>query len=53
MTNDLLQSPTVVLFDLMNPYLVRFFDIDERDPLPIIRMVFAFGSPTPVVQVID
>jgi hypothetical protein len=45
-------TPNVLLFDLMNPYLVRFFDIGEKDPLPIIRMVFAFGSRTPCVTII-
>ncbi|KAM6504148.1 hypothetical protein JOM56_001091 [Amanita muscaria] len=45
-------QPNAILFDLMNPYLVRFFDMDEKTPLPIIRMVFALGSPTAAVKVI-
>ena len=45
-------QPNAILFDLMNPYSVRFFDMDEKNPLPIIRMVFALGSPTSAVRVI-
>jgi hypothetical protein len=45
-------QPNPILFDLMNPYLVRFFDINEQQPLPIIRMVFALGSPTAAVEVL-
>ncbi|KIL57284.1 hypothetical protein M378DRAFT_396218 [Amanita muscaria Koide BX008] len=45
-------QPNTILFDLMNPYLIRFFDMDEKIPLPIIRMVFALGSPTAAVKVI-
>jgi hypothetical protein len=45
-------QPNAILFDLMNPYLVRFFDMKEKQPLPIIRMVFAFGSPTAAVEVL-
>ncbi|KIL64400.1 hypothetical protein M378DRAFT_163135 [Amanita muscaria Koide BX008] len=45
-------QPNAILFDLMNPYLVRFFDMDEKTPLPIIRMIFALGSPTAAVKVI-
>jgi hypothetical protein len=53
MTRDLKRSQTPsYVFDLMNPYLVRFFDMDEKKPLPIIRMVFALGSPTAAVEVI-
>lgn len=45
-------QPNTILFDLMNPYLVRFFDMGEKKPLPIIRMVFALGSPTAAVEAI-
>ena len=45
-------QPNTTVLDLMNPYLVRFFDMDEKKPLPIIRMVFALGSPTAAVEVI-
>jgi hypothetical protein len=45
-------QPNTKLFDLMNPYLVRFFDINEKEPLPIIRMVFSLGSPTAAVEVL-
>ncbi|KAF8637024.1 hypothetical protein AX17_003093 [Amanita inopinata Kibby_2008] len=37
-------KPNVILFDLMNPYLLRFYDLDDENPLPIIRMVFALAS---------
>jgi len=38
-------SPSTLLGSL-------FFDLDEKQPLPIIRMVFAFGSPSAAVRVI-
>ena len=37
-------KPNVLLFDLMNPFLLRFYDVDEKDQLPVIRMVFALAS---------
>ncbi|KAF8815386.1 hypothetical protein BYT27DRAFT_7333931 [Phlegmacium glaucopus] len=44
-------KPNVILFDLMNPYFLRFFDIEE-EPLPVIRMVFALASHSPAIEVI-
>ncbi|KAF8806794.1 hypothetical protein BYT27DRAFT_7233606 [Phlegmacium glaucopus] len=45
-------KPNVILFDLMNPYFLRFFDMDEEEPLPVIRMVFALASRSPAIEVI-
>lgn len=45
-------TPTHYLFKMMRPYHIRFFN--EGDiPVPIIRMVFALGSPTPCVTVLE
>jgi len=30
---------------MMNPYHLQFFNEDETDPVPVIRMVFALASP--------
>jgi len=35
----------------MNPFFLRFFDIDE-EPLPVIRVVFALASRASIVSVI-
>jgi len=40
-----LANPREYLFDMMNPYHIQFFDKDEIDPVPVIRMVFALASP--------
>ena len=44
-------NPDRLLFDLMNPYHNGFYDPDEQDTHPIIRMVFALGSKKSNVQV--
>jgi hypothetical protein len=43
-------KPKSILFELMNPYFLRFFDLDEEDPVPVIRMVFALASRTSTVD---
>jgi hypothetical protein len=47
-------NPHLDLFDRMNPCssCLGFFDSDDPNPVPIIRMVFALASPTPCVTVI-
>lgn len=37
-------TPYRTLFHLMNPYHIGFYDHDEENPVPIIRMVFALGA---------
>ncbi|KAF8806799.1 hypothetical protein BYT27DRAFT_6608899 [Phlegmacium glaucopus] len=44
-------KPNFILFDLMNPFSPRFFDMDE-EPLPVLRMVFALASRSPAIEVI-
>jgi hypothetical protein len=46
-------TPNIFLFDAMNPYFLRFFDMDEANPLPIIRMVFALAASDAGVEVIE
>ena len=46
-------KPYRVLFDLMNPYHIGFYDRNEQDTHPVIRMVFALGSKTSNVQVTE
>ena len=38
-------TPCGYLYDMMNPYHLQFFNEDETDPVPVIRMVFALASP--------
>ena len=47
-----LANPREYLFDMMNPYHIQFFDKDEIDPVPVIRMVFALASPIADVVVL-
>jgi hypothetical protein len=46
-------NPFRVLFDLMNPYRIGFYDHDEEDTLPVIRMVFSLGAKKSKVEVIQ
>jgi hypothetical protein len=46
-------QPNLFLFDMMNPFFLRFFDMDEKEPFPVIRMVFALASETSTVKVIE
>jgi hypothetical protein len=46
-------TPNIFLFDAMNPYFLRFFDMDEANPLPIIRIVFALAASDAGVEVIE
>lgn len=45
-------QPNLFLFDMMNPFFLRFFDMDEKKPLPVIRIVFALASDESTVKVI-
>ncbi|KAM6501265.1 hypothetical protein JOM56_004279 [Amanita muscaria] len=46
-------TPDLSLFDAMNPYLLGFFDMDEQEPVPIIRIVFALASSEAWVEAIE
>ena len=37
-------TPNQFLFNAINPYFLGFFDIDEENPVPIVRMVFALAA---------
>ena len=37
-------KPHRVLFHLMNPYRIGFYDTDEEETVPVIRMVFALAA---------
>ena len=41
-----------LLFDVMDPYRAKFFDENEKDPLPIIQIVFALASTEACITVI-
>jgi len=51
MTGDSAPPLNLFLFDMMNPYFLRFFDMDEK-PV-IIRMILALGSVQPIGKVIE
>ena len=42
-------TPQNYLFDMMDPYKIQFFDKDDKETTPVIRMVFALGSSTSCV----
>lgn len=42
-------TPQKHLFDMMDPYHIQFFNADEKNPVPVIHMVFALASSTPSV----
>jgi hypothetical protein len=42
-------KPAEYLFDMMNPCQTGFFNVREKSPVPVIRMVFALASRTACV----
>jgi hypothetical protein len=45
-------KPDPLLFDLMDPFKLGFFKKSDKKVVPIIRMVFALGSPNAAVEIV-
>lgn len=45
-------KPKIELFHKMNPFVIHFFDEDEKNIVPVIRLVFALASSKSNVEVV-